>query len=33
MKNNDLQELVLFNYETGQTLKKTFEDLNGVQSY
>ena len=33
MKSKDLQKLVLSKYGTGQTLKKVFEDLNGVVSY
>ena len=32
MKSKDLQKLVLFKYEAGQTLKKIFEDLNGAVS-
>ena len=33
MKSKDLQKLVLSKYEAGATLKKIFEDLNGVMSY
>ena len=33
MKSKDLQKLVLSKYETGQTPKKIFEDLNGAVSY
>ena len=33
MKNKDLQKLVLSKYETGQTLKKIFQDINGAVSY
>ena len=30
MKSNDLQKLVLFKYETGQTPKKIFKNLNSM---
>ena len=33
MKNKDLPKLILSKYETGQALKKIFEDLNGSVSY
>ena len=33
MKSKDLQKLVLYKYETEQTQKKIFEDLNGAVSY
>ena len=33
MKSKDLQKLILFKYEVGQTLKKNFQDLNGAVSY
>ena len=33
MKSKDLQKLVLSKYETEQTLKKIFQDLNGAVSY
>ena len=33
MKSKDLQKLVLYKYEVGQTPKKIFEDLNGAVSY
>ena len=33
MKSKDLQKLVLSKYETEQTSKKIFEDLNGAVSY
>ena len=33
MKSKDLQKLILSKYETGQTPRKIFEDLNDVVSY
>ena len=33
MKRKDLQKLVLYKYEAGQTPKKIFDDLNGAMSY
>ena len=33
MKSKDLQKLLLSKYETGQTSKKIFEDLNGAVSH
>ena len=33
MKSEELQKFVLSKYETGQTPKKLFDDLNGVVSY
>ena len=33
MKSKDFQKLVLSKYETGQTPKKIFQDLNGAVSY
>ena len=33
MKSIDIQKLVLFRYEAGQTQKKIFQDLNDAMSY